>query len=57
MFFTRVVALLSLFLVVGCGSVTVRTDFDPDADFSGWRTYAWHQGKIIEGDALAKNPL
>lgn len=53
----RVIALFSVFLVVGCGSVTVRTDFDPEVDFSGWRTYAWHQGKIISGDALSKNPL
>ncbi len=53
----RVVALFSVLLVAGCSSVTVRTDFDPDVDFSGWRTYGWHQGKIISGDALSKNPL
>jgi hypothetical protein len=26
---------------LGCASITVSTDYDPDADFSGFRTFSW----------------
>ena len=48
---------LSIFLLVGCSSLDVTTDFDPEQDFSTYKTYAWYAGEMPEGDALAANPL
>ena len=47
---------LSLFVVSGCSSLRVHTDFDPAADFSSIHTYAWNKVNV-SGDALADNPL
>lgn len=48
---------VSLFLLVGCSSLDVTTDFDPEIDFTAYKTYAWYTGEMPEGDALAANPL
>ena len=36
-------------MLAGCGGLKVESDFDPEAEFSGWRTYRWaertEQGK------------
>jgi hypothetical protein len=35
---------LAVFLIVvvcGCARMTISTDYDPEASFSGWKTYAW----------------
>ncbi|HYP71098.1 MAG TPA: DUF4136 domain-containing protein [Variovorax sp.] len=34
-------ALAAAALLVGCSSPTVKTDFDPNARFSSYRTYTW----------------
>ncbi len=46
----------AIFLVIGCSSIQVNTDFDPTADFSTIRTYGWKKVKV-QDDALADNPL
>ena len=42
----------------GCSSVTVKTDYDRDVDFSKFKTYRWAAGtEINPNDELAKRPL
>lgn len=36
-------AAAAVVLVVGCSSTTVSTDFDRQADFSQYRTFAWYE--------------
>lgn len=53
-------AVICVFLgmLAGCSSVDVKTDFDPDVDFSQYKTYGWvGNGGVIEGSELAKYPL
>jgi Domain of unknown function (DUF4136) len=45
------------FALNSCSSVSVTTDFDPDVDFTKYKTYKFYEGKPITGDALNKNPL
>ena len=40
----RVVPLLAILLVTACGTVRVSVDYDPEEDFSVYRTYAWLPG-------------
>ncbi len=47
----------SLFMILGCSSVSVKTDFDPGIDFSTYKTYMWYAGEMPEDDALSANPL
>jgi len=50
--------LLVVSLCIACSSVRTRYDFDPDADFSTWRSYAWYpKGPPQAGDARLDNPL
>ena len=45
-------------LCTACSSVRTQYDFDPSADFSSWRTYAWYPGEAAEtGDPRLDNPL
>ncbi|MGD9400636.1 MAG: DUF4136 domain-containing protein [bacterium] len=58
----RLVAAASAFLLLamlaGCSSVDVKTDYDPDVDFSKYKTYAWvGDSGVIEGSSLADYPL
>ncbi|MDH3673818.1 MAG: DUF4136 domain-containing protein [Gammaproteobacteria bacterium] len=42
----------------GCSSVSVRTDYDPEYDFSTFKTYRWaNANELNPDDVLAKNPL
>ena len=42
----------------GCSSVTVKSDYDRDVDFSKFKTYRWAAGtEINPNDELAKRPL
>ncbi len=50
------VFLLVLAAVAGCSSIGVQTDYDPDADFSTIKTYAWAEDDSQAGE-LAENPL
>jgi hypothetical protein len=53
-------ALLALFTLslIGCSSVTVKSDFDPEYDFKAFKTYRWATpGELNPNDELAKNPL
>jgi len=44
--------------VAACASVRTHYDFDPGADFSAWRTYAWYpSGSPPSGDPRLDNPL
>lgn len=46
-----------LFLLAGCSSTKVKSDYDPDADFSQFKTYQWISGiKVNQGDELSKHP-
>ena len=45
-----------LVALVGCSSMSVTSDYDPSADFSGLKTYQWVKLQGT-GDALEKAPL
>jgi hypothetical protein len=57
MFKMKLLLILGFALLMSCSSITVKTDFDPSADFSKYKTYSWYTGKMPDDDALAKNPL
>lgn len=48
--------LILVYLVGGCASVRVNSDYDPTADFSAIHTYSWRKVNV-PGDALETNPL
>jgi hypothetical protein len=48
-------ALLLLLLAGGCSSLRVKTDFDPEVDFSAYRTFAWQEPPLRE--ATKDSPL
>lgn len=49
--------LLGLFLITGCSSTKIKSDFDPKADFSKYKTYQWISGiKINPNDELSRHP-
>jgi len=49
---------LSLAFLASCSSVDVKTDYDPDVDFSAYKTYAWvGNGGVMEGTTLESYPL
>lgn len=56
-------ALLSLFLITfaasACGGgITINTDYDPNADFSGYQTYQWAQRtETGDDDPRVYNPI
>ena len=53
-----VVVLVLAALGTACSSVRTQYDFDPSADFSAWRTYAWYpSGSPPTGDPRLDNPL
>jgi hypothetical protein len=51
---------LALMTSLGCAGPTVRTDFDPDADFGTFRTYAFagmtdvNQGGVLDNSLVRK---
>jgi len=56
---TLITCLLCLGLLAGCAPVAVQWDYDPDADFSKYRTFAWMPRKDDRksGDPALKNPF
>lgn len=53
-----VLAGMQILMLVGCSSMSVRTDFDHDYDFSFYQTYRWAIVKELNpNDALQRNPL
>ena len=50
---------IGMFVVglLGCASVSVKTDYDQSVDFSGFKTYNWDSDHAIPGDALARDPI
>jgi hypothetical protein len=53
-----VVVLVLAALGTACSSVRTQFDFDPRADFSAWRTYAWYpSGSPPTGDFRLDNPM
>ncbi len=54
----RILSALGTLLVVlaGCSSLSVKVDYDKEADFQAYKTYAWAERDVPE-DALADNPL
>ncbi len=55
--YLKVVIVMLVSLTWGCSSITVDTDFDPEIDFSAYKTYVWYTGETAEDDQLAANPL
>jgi hypothetical protein len=55
-FFSFVFLCLSLVALTGCSSVSVTSDYDPELNFSGLKTYQWVKLQGT-GDALEKAPL
>jgi hypothetical protein len=54
-----IVSVLALsMLMLACSSVTIKTDYDREYDFSKFKTYRWASGKEINPqDELQKHPL
>jgi hypothetical protein len=46
-----------IIIITACSSVTVQSDFDPEVDFSQYKTFRWYEGKPVPGDELVKYPL
>jgi hypothetical protein len=48
-------SIICLWLVAGCATYTVNYDFDPEADFSRFKTYAWSPSERLGvGELTAK---
>ncbi len=43
------IAALIVMLLAGCSPITVKTQFDPSAEFSGLRTYDWMESTVDSG--------
>ena len=48
---------LGLFLLTACSTLTVRTDYDTNYDFSALGSYAWLEGKAPSNDIRINNSL
>ena len=50
---------ISSFIVacIGCSSIDVITDFDPEIVFSKYETYLWYAGEMPADDKLSANPF
>jgi len=51
------VTFLSFVFLYSCSSITVKSDYDPNVDFSSYKTYHWADYENMNDDDLAKNPL
>lgn len=57
-FLSGIMVLLFAVMMMACSSVTVKTDYDREYDFTEFKTYRWASGKEINPqDELQKNPL
>jgi len=43
--------------LLGCASVSVKTDYDQSVDFSRFKTYNWDNAHANSGDTLARDPI
>lgn len=51
-------AALALCTALACSTLRVSSDYDPSADFSGYRSYAWlPDGPAVTGHARLDSPL
>lgn len=51
-------AAAALVLLTACSAYTIRHDFDPTADFKGYRTFAWYAAsRKAKGKAPDAHPL
>jgi hypothetical protein len=48
---------LGLFLLTGCSTLTVQTDYEPQYDFSALKTYAWLDTPAPSNDIRVNNSL
>lgn len=46
-----------LVMVAACTAATTRTDHDPAADFSGYRTYTWVTDELMVQPRAATDPI
>lgn len=53
----RLAQTVSLLWLAGCTGVAVRTDFDRDVDFSGYRSFAWLAPPLRETPERAADPF
>lgn len=52
------VAIFIVYLLNGCAALEVQTDYDPDIDFSRYKTYQWVPGpQKVTGNPRLDNPL
>lgn len=51
-----IIYLATGFILLGCSTIHVSSDYDPEADFSIIQTYAWKDAEV-NNDALDANPL
>lgn len=51
------IAVLGLFLLTGCSTLSVQTDYEPNYDFSSLKTYAWLEGGAPSTDIRINNSL
>ena len=54
--FVSWMVLVLVMICTGCQTVNITYDYDPNMDFSEYKTYTWYT-KDIKGDKLARNPL
>ena len=55
--YLKAVLVISLLSLWGCSSLSTTSDFDPNTDFSKYKTYSWYDGEVLADDALHTNPL
>ena len=55
--YLKAILIMGLLSFWGCSSLSTTTDFDPDTDFSKYKTYSWYDGEVSGDDALHANPL
>ena len=53
----KAITILGLISLWGCSSISVSTDYDPNVDFTKYKTYAIYQGEMPANDVLSQNPL
>ena len=45
-----------LLLIAGCAPISVNVDYDPKADFSGYRSWGWLSEPAATGNTRADDP-
>ena len=51
------IASLVVLSLVGCSSISTSTDYDPEIDFTKYKTFMWYAGEMPADDELVKYPL